>query len=61
VDDVPKFGSQPTFTMPYSTGDQNSILDRQHHEEFESHIREIENLRRQLEQLQSSVGKQSGS
>jgi hypothetical protein len=61
VDDVPKFGPQPTFTMPYSTEDLNRILDHQHHEEFESHIREIENLRRQLEQLQSSVGKQSGS
>ncbi|MDR0712716.1 MAG: hypothetical protein LBF89_00400 [Bacteroidales bacterium] len=50
-DDAPVFGPQPTFTMPFSTEDLADILDRQHHEEFESHIREVESLRRELEQL----------
>ena len=35
VDDEPKFGPEPTFSMPLTTEDLTSILDRQHHEEFE--------------------------
>jgi hypothetical protein len=37
--------------MPYSTEDLIRTLDRQHHEEYESHIREAETHRRELENL----------
>jgi hypothetical protein len=50
-DDTPKFGPQPTFTMPYSTEDLIRTLDRQHHEEYEAHIREAERHRLELENL----------
>jgi hypothetical protein len=50
-DDEPVFGPQPTFTMPYSTEDLIHTLDRQHHEEYEAQIREVERRRLELEQL----------
>jgi hypothetical protein len=49
VDDEPVFGPQPTFTMPYSTEDLIHTLDRQHHEEFEAQIREVERQRQELD------------
>ena len=51
VDDEPRFGPQPTFSMPLTTEDLAAAIDRQHHEEYEAHLREIERHRRELEQL----------
>jgi hypothetical protein len=53
LDDAPKFGPQPTFTMPHSTEDLIRTLDRQHHEAYEAHIREAERHRREIENLRS--------
>ena len=51
VNDNPRFGNEPTFSMPLNTEDLAGILDRQHHEEFEAQLREIERLRQENEQL----------
>jgi hypothetical protein len=51
VDDRPKFGNEPTFFMPLTTEDLASIVDRQHHEEFEEHVRETERHRQEIERL----------
>jgi hypothetical protein len=54
-DDVPIFGPQPTFTMPFSTEDLADMLDRQHHEEFESQLREMERQRQEIERLHAEL------
>jgi hypothetical protein len=65
VDDNPKFGPQPVFSMPYTTEDLIRRLDNQQHEEYEMHLREIERHRLELERLRTaaehaaSVGLQS--
>ena len=51
IDDEPRFGPEPTFSMPLSTEDLVAILDRQHHEEFEEQIREVEQHRQEVEEL----------
>ncbi|MDR1524873.1 MAG: hypothetical protein LBS79_06420 [Tannerella sp.] len=53
VDDTPKFGAEPTFSMPFTTEDLAAALDRQHHEEFEAQLREVERHRQAVEQLQA--------
>ncbi|MDR2041885.1 MAG: hypothetical protein LBP98_06150 [Tannerella sp.] len=53
VNDTPKFGSEPTFSMPLTTEDLAATLDRQHHEEFEAQLREVERHRLETEQLRS--------
>ena len=50
IDDDPRFGTEPTFSMPLNTEDLVAILDRQHHEEFEEQIREVEQHRQELEE-----------
>jgi hypothetical protein len=52
IDDKPRFGSEPTFSMPLSTEDLVIALDKQHHEEFEEHLKEIERQRQIIEQMQ---------
>jgi hypothetical protein len=59
IDDEPRFGPQPTFTMPYSTEDLSVSINRQYHSEFEEKLREIEDLRNELNQLKSLVGNHS--
>jgi hypothetical protein len=51
VDDKPRFGNEPTFSMPLTTEDLADTIDRQHHEEFEAHMREVELHRREIERL----------
>jgi hypothetical protein len=51
VDDEPKFGPEPTFSMPLTTEDLAATLNRQHHEDFEAQIREVERLRQEVEQM----------
>jgi hypothetical protein len=54
VDDAPKFGPEPTFSMPLTTEDLAAALDRQHHQDFEAQLQEIERHRREVEQLQAA-------
>jgi hypothetical protein len=42
VDDEPRFGPQPSFTMPYRTEDVVDLLDKQREEEAEQHRLEAE-------------------
>jgi hypothetical protein len=51
VDDEPRYGNQPTFTMPKDTADLVATIDRQHHEEFEEQQREIERHRQEVEKI----------
>jgi hypothetical protein len=55
VDDEPRFGNEPTFSMPLTTEDLAAALDRQHHEEFEAQIREVERQRQEIERLQEEL------
>jgi hypothetical protein len=58
VDDEPRFGNEPTFSMPLTTEDLAAALDRQHHEEFEEHLREIERQRQEIELLHAQLNAQ---
>jgi hypothetical protein len=55
VDDKPHFGNEPTFSMPLTTEDLAAILDRQHHEEFEEHLRAVDQHRRDVEHLEAEL------
>jgi hypothetical protein len=55
LDDEPNFGDQPTFSMPLQTEDLVAALDRQHHEDFEEHLREVEAHRQEVERLETAL------
>jgi hypothetical protein len=55
VNDEPRFGNEPTFSMPLTTADLVAALDRQHHEDYEAHLREVERHRQELERLQAAL------
>jgi hypothetical protein len=55
LDDAPRFGSELTFSMPLTTEDLAAAIDRQHHEEFEAHVRETEMHRQEVERLQAEL------
>jgi hypothetical protein len=55
VDDEPRFGNEPTFSMPLTTEDLAAALDRQHHEEFEAQMREVECQRQEIERLHAEL------
>ena len=55
VDDEPRFGPQPTFSMPLTTEDLVAAFDRQHHEDFEAQMREVERHRQEVERLREEV------
>jgi hypothetical protein len=59
VDDAPRFGNEPTFSMPLTTEDLAAAFDRQHHEEFEAHVREVEAQRQLIERLQAQLNAKS--
>ncbi|MDR2041104.1 MAG: hypothetical protein LBP98_02150 [Tannerella sp.] len=59
VTDKPRFGNEPTFSMPLTTADLVAALDRQHHEEFEAHLRETERHRQEIERLRAQLQAQS--
>jgi hypothetical protein len=56
VDDEPRFGNEPTFSMPLTTEDLAAALDRQHHEDFEAQLREVERQRQEIERLHVELG-----
>jgi hypothetical protein len=49
IDDELRFGPQPIFSMPLTMEDLVATLDRQDHEEFEAHVREVERHHQELE------------
>jgi hypothetical protein len=55
VDDEPRFGNEPTFSMPLTTQDLAAALDRQHHEEFEAQLQEVERQRLEIERLHAEL------
>jgi hypothetical protein len=54
VNDAPRFGNAPTFSMPLNTKDLAAALDRQHHEDFEEQMREVERQRQEIERLHAT-------
>jgi hypothetical protein len=55
VDDEPRFGNEPTFTMPRTTEDLAATVDRQRQEDFDAQMQEIERLRREIERIQAEL------
>jgi hypothetical protein len=55
VNDEPRFGNEPTFSMPLTTEDLVAALDRQHHEDFEAQVRETERQRQEIERLHAEL------
>ncbi|MDR1456320.1 MAG: hypothetical protein LBJ01_11755 [Tannerella sp.] len=55
VDDEPRFGNEPTFSMPRTTEDLAATLDRQHHEDFDAQMQEIERHRQEIERIQTEM------
>jgi hypothetical protein len=55
VNDEPRFGNEPTFSMPLTTEDLAAALDRQHHEEFEAQLQEVERQRQEIERLHAEL------
>jgi hypothetical protein len=51
TNDEPRFGNEPTFSMPLTTEDLAAALDRQHHVDFEAQVRETERQRQEIERL----------
>jgi hypothetical protein len=57
VDDEPRFGPQPTFSMPLTTADLVSTVDARHKEDRNANIGEIERLRREMEQIKKQLAR----
>ncbi|MDR1454170.1 MAG: hypothetical protein LBJ01_00825 [Tannerella sp.] len=55
IDDEPRFGNEPTFSMPLTTEDLAATLDRQHHEDFDAQMQEIERHRQEIERIQAEL------
>jgi hypothetical protein len=55
LNDDPRFGSEPTFSMPLTTEELVTLQDRQHHEEFEAQMREVERQRLEIEALHAAL------
>jgi hypothetical protein len=63
IDNVCKIIQQPhpAFSMPLTTEDLAAALDRQHHEEFEVRMQEVERQRREIERLQAELNAKNAS
>jgi hypothetical protein len=55
INDEPRFGNEPTFSMPLTTEDLAAALDRQHHAEFEAQMQEVERQRQEIERLHAEL------
>jgi hypothetical protein len=55
VDDEPRFGNEPTFSMPLTTEDLAATIDQQHHEDFEMQVQEVERQRQETERLHAEL------
>ena len=61
VNDEPRFGPQPTFSMPLTTEDLVTMRNLRYYEDLEAHLREIDRLRREIEQLKTLPPHTGGS
>jgi hypothetical protein len=59
INDEPRFGNEPTFSMPLTTEDLAAALDRQHHEDFEAQMREVERQRQEIERLHAELANEN--
>ncbi|MDR1454630.1 MAG: hypothetical protein LBJ01_03165 [Tannerella sp.] len=55
IDDEPRFGNEPTFSMPLTTEDLAAAIDRHNHEDFEAQMHEVERQRLEIERLQAEL------
>jgi hypothetical protein len=55
VDDVPRFGSEETFSLPLTTEDLVNPPNARYSDDRESQRREIESLRREIESLHAEL------
>jgi hypothetical protein len=55
VDDEPRFGNEPAFSMPVTTEDLADALNRQRREDSEAQQHEMEHLRQEVERLQEEL------
>jgi hypothetical protein len=55
INDEPRFGNEPTFSMPLTTEDLAAALDQQHHAEFEAQLQEVERQRQEIERLHAEL------
>jgi hypothetical protein len=55
VNDSPRFGNEPTFSMPLTTEELALIKERQHNEEFEAQQLEVERHLREIERIQAEM------
>ncbi|MDR1223104.1 MAG: hypothetical protein LBL07_09565 [Tannerella sp.] len=55
MDDEPRFGNEPTFSMPLTTEDLAAALDQQHHAEFEAQMQEVERQRQEIDRLHAEL------
>ena len=58
IDDKPRFGNEPTFSMPLTTSDLVSTINSQHHEEVEAQQNELERQRQELERMQAALNRE---
>jgi hypothetical protein len=54
VNDMPRFGNEPTFSMPLTTEDL-LLIKKRHNEEKESYMMEIDLLKREIERLKAEL------
>jgi hypothetical protein len=57
VGDTPRFGSEPTFSMPLTTEDLAGIHDTQSHEEHEARMSELQRHRQEIERIEAELKK----
>jgi hypothetical protein len=51
MNDEPRFGPEPSFTMPYKTEDVVDLLQKQNEEEVEQHRLDVERLEEEIRRL----------
>jgi hypothetical protein len=57
IDDTPRFGPEPTFFMSLTTEDLSATVNRQYNENFKARLRELEQRRKEAEQLYKEKNK----
>jgi hypothetical protein len=55
INDKPRFGNEPTFSMPLTTADLAAALNSRSRTEYEEHVLEIERMRQEIERLRDEL------
>jgi hypothetical protein len=55
INDEPRFGNEPTFSMPVTTADLAAALNSRNNKEVEKHLKEIEHLHQEIERLHTEL------